>query len=515
MGNIFKNMGYLRQLITGLNRNRILLLILFLSLFMRVYGLAKDGFHTDEYFSFYTASHSVSDILFQHQEITNVNNIPPLYEIILHFWINLAGNSDVVQRIPSVIFGFIGVFFVYLLAKLMFDKRTGLISSFLFSSSLIVLYISRISRSYSLFSTLVIISFYLFFLILNNEGKKKKKSLIGLFLINVLLLYTHYFAFLVIFCQFVIGAAEQARGNKTFFKDIILVHLGALLLFSFWIPNFLFDLNNEPLINILHNNNYPPWEMLGSIFIIGGSQGSVFLFIIYSIFIVFSVYKYINRDRNILYLLFIFIILLTAVFFLTQQINRARYYVWLIFPFYILLARGIDSFKWSKIVLILIGSLFVIDGYFLHFFQGITNEEWKQHAEYIKKFESNTSGNMAIFFPYEHSLAVFSYYFWGKKTGEKILKPDFQEGFLSGEKEKGRLMKVLDSNHLCLSPEKLKELIEPVNCKWIWVMHSELEPNNIYKCLNLNQEHATFLRKIQVPDSKRPKINLYLFTVNE
>ena len=53
---------------------------------------------------------------------------PPLYTILLHFWLKL-GASDTHVKVFSLLFATASIWVVYLLAKRLFGRRVGLISS--------------------------------------------------------------------------------------------------------------------------------------------------------------------------------------------------------------------------------------------------------------------------------------------------------------------------------------------------------------------------------------------------
>jgi mannosyltransferase len=56
----------------------------------------------DETFSVWLASHSVVDML---QWIVKIDQHPPLYYLLLHYWIALNGDTPYNVRLLSVLFG--------------------------------------------------------------------------------------------------------------------------------------------------------------------------------------------------------------------------------------------------------------------------------------------------------------------------------------------------------------------------------------------------------------------------
>ena len=48
---------------------------------------------------------------------------PPLYHLFMWVWVHFFGNSEIILRLPSVIFGTLTIYIVYLIAKEKWDRR--------------------------------------------------------------------------------------------------------------------------------------------------------------------------------------------------------------------------------------------------------------------------------------------------------------------------------------------------------------------------------------------------------
>jgi len=87
---------------------------------------------------------------------------PPLYYLLMKGWGSIFGLSEISLRIPSVIFGVLTIYFIYLIAKKVFDVKTAGIASVLAATSGLLIYYSQEARMYSLVVLLVTALFYLF-----------------------------------------------------------------------------------------------------------------------------------------------------------------------------------------------------------------------------------------------------------------------------------------------------------------------------------------------------------------
>lgn len=131
---------------------------------------------------------------------------PPLYTVLLHFWLKLDG-SDTQVKLFSLLFGVASIPALYFLVKLVAGRTVGLLSCLLFATSESAIIYSVEARPYSLFLFLSILSTYLLLLAF-KEGeleKGQRPALVRLWtcysIVGCLLVYTHWFGLLVILVQ--------------------------------------------------------------------------------------------------------------------------------------------------------------------------------------------------------------------------------------------------------------------------------------------------------------------------
>jgi hypothetical protein len=138
-------------------------------------------FWRDEAFSFILAKKSVLEIL----SYTAKDFNPPLYYLLLHFWMGIVGRSEVALRSLSLFFF---VLFLYVCVDFMIDVfkfsfKKSLLYTIFFLCNPLLLYYAFEARMYSMFAFFTALSFYSFF-----THKKK------MYIISTLLgLLTHYF----------------------------------------------------------------------------------------------------------------------------------------------------------------------------------------------------------------------------------------------------------------------------------------------------------------------------------
>lgn len=166
----------------------------------------------DEPFTIFHAQESALDIL--KLPAHNEPN-PPLFMLILHFWIKLFGISAPAVRILPLFFNSLSVVFIYLASKKVFSNQVALLASSIFLLASLHFYFGLETRAYSLLSCAAVASYYYFNLFVNHPNKLK--FLAFLFIANLFLIYSHYFGWFVVFAQF-IGSLFYLKNKNILFK---------------------------------------------------------------------------------------------------------------------------------------------------------------------------------------------------------------------------------------------------------------------------------------------------------
>jgi mannosyltransferase len=202
-------------------------LVLFVLCFvLRLLHLTAQDICIDEPFSIYHAQMSLSDII----RFLKPTNNPPLFEILLHFWIKVFGISAFSVRFLPMLFGSLAVIYMYKTGIRFFSFKVGLCAALLYCFSSHSIYYAHDCRTYTLFLLLTVLSFYYFLKLLRED--LVKKNIIIWTSINILLIYSHYFGFIVLFFELLAVLFSQKKVLKPFL-------LGSAVIFFFYLPQFL------------------------------------------------------------------------------------------------------------------------------------------------------------------------------------------------------------------------------------------------------------------------------------
>ncbi len=164
----------------------VLLFILLLAFGLRILNAGGLRMWGDEGYSVYSAHRTLAAITFQGAEN---DPHPPLYYYLLHFFMPVAGTSELALRFFSTFFGVATVPLLYSIARYLFDTRTGLLAAALAAAAPFHVYYSQEIRMYALAIFLATLATYWF---VRWFGGASPRSL-WLYAISMLLaLYTLY-----------------------------------------------------------------------------------------------------------------------------------------------------------------------------------------------------------------------------------------------------------------------------------------------------------------------------------
>ncbi|MHB8992269.1 MAG: glycosyltransferase family 39 protein [Chloroflexota bacterium] len=197
----------------------ILMLLVLAALALRLPGLGERSLWVDEAMSVVFAAKPLPE-LFQLLVTDDIH--PPLYPLLLHYWMAVAGTSEFAVRLPSVLFGIMLVPLLYMTGRrleLMADPKeglpvslVGLVGALIAATSAFYIGYSQEARNYMAVTFMGMLSSYLLLRALAHGGWRNW----GLYaLATAGALYTHYTAFLLLafHLSFVALTLRASRGR--------------------------------------------------------------------------------------------------------------------------------------------------------------------------------------------------------------------------------------------------------------------------------------------------------------
>lgn len=166
----------------------LLLLVFTLVAFgLRAYRLDHQPLRGDESFTIQFSAHGLDWLL---PNIANVEPNPPLYYLLLHYWMEVLGQSEFVTRYLSLIFGVVSVAVIFQLGRAMKRPKVGALAALLLAINPFQVWHSQDVRNYTLWPVLSMAGLC-FLLVALREGKTK--YWLGYTALTLLSLYAHYY----------------------------------------------------------------------------------------------------------------------------------------------------------------------------------------------------------------------------------------------------------------------------------------------------------------------------------
>lgn len=180
---------------TPVSRRQIIIVLICLAyVALRFWGLTSSCLWFDEIFSVHAAEHPWGEMFwFVAQDLIH----PPLFYTLLKLWIAVGGENIGWLRFFPALFAFLTVIpFLYLCRELKLGFTETAVAFCLFAANGALIKYAQEVRMYSLLLFFAVVSFWLF-----ARFFFRGKNISVLTIVNVLLVYTHYFGWLVIFCE--------------------------------------------------------------------------------------------------------------------------------------------------------------------------------------------------------------------------------------------------------------------------------------------------------------------------
>lgn len=418
----------------------ILSLILLLGALLRVYALSAESLYFDEAYSVWAARHSLSWLF----NLSMQRIFPPLYYMLLHFWL-LLGDSEFIVRLLSVVIGLASIVCIYAFAKQLFGVRTGLLSAWLLAISPLHIWYSQEARMYALVLALSLCSAY-FMLLAMQEGRWWQWLLYVLS--TAMALNTHYFVlFLAAFENiYVLYVLLRRRIQSDFWKRWLLSQVAVGLLSVIGLTG-IFSAESSYWWEVLDTwHGAPTWRDLVSIMFTFslGTQASGRLFywaglLLFLVCIAWNVIDFrqkpfllsVTVSDQLVFCISYLVIPLSLIFAISQF--RSFWVLRYIFPFLppycVLVARGISRMPGRVLpVLITIAILLASVRPVAAIYRYEQKEAWRVVAQYVMSQEQPGD---CIFLVDEDIWLPFEHYYRGSLSYTGISHTITDRSFLA------------------------------------------------------------------------------------
>lgn len=397
----------------------MIIAILLLGLFLRVLNL-NQSYWLDE------AAQMIESIRpFIQQFDIQADFWPPLYHVLLHFWVQF-GTSEIWTRSLSVGLGLVSIYMTYVWMKQYAYEKTALLAAFLVSISPFHIWYSQEVRPYMLTVVLAMLSIHFLY----------RKNAVGYIIFTALFLYSTYLAPFFMLTQGIYVFVFQKKYWHAWFKQILI----AIVPFLVWLPKLWQQLTGGvQLTHVL-----PGWSEAVSTplskalpltfikFIIGRVTfdnklvyaGVFFICVVLVIVVIRQGLKKERKNTKELLLLFGVPIGLSFLVSFIVPIFAPQRMLFVLPFFYALISVGVIALtaKWR---FILVGFFISISLYSLILYTTnprFQREQWREAVSYV---ENNSTSHSLVLFAFPDAFAPWQWY-----TQEKVfalgIAPDFQ-----------------------------------------------------------------------------------------
>jgi len=213
----------------------ILVVLLAISAYFRTRFISGQ-FWMDEAITTGIASHPLSQI----PGILRHDGSPPLFYVLLHFWIGAFGASEAATHSLPLLFGLLTVPVGMWAGWSLFGRRAGIYAATLFACSSFLTEYAQETRMYELMGLLGIVAAAAF---IHAFVFRRRKYLLVFSIALALMLYTHawgmFFAAGAVVA--LIPAYRASDDRRRVVRDAAMAFAGAGILFLPWLPNFLYQ----------------------------------------------------------------------------------------------------------------------------------------------------------------------------------------------------------------------------------------------------------------------------------
>ena len=424
----------------------LLIPIILMGGFLRVLLLGSKGMWLDETFSVWMASHSLPELL---QWIVRIDQHPPLYYFLLHYWIALFGDTPYYVRLLSALFGAGAIPIIYLIGKRMSGAAMGLAAAVLLALSPFHIYFAQETRMYALLTFNAAAAIYALVRLLTDPRAVRPIgsqfweylhvrrwssiqtiatdlawvafivfSVVTMLSHNTAVLFplaTNVFVLGLLLFQRVTRSEAQPSFNAPALGNWVKSQFGIFLLWSPWLYFFI---KQASAVDQRFWISAPTWDtvvrtlqsFLNASAPLPASQATV-VWLIYGAVLGLGLVHFRNQMARL-----VFLVVLLAVPFLGELIvslRRPIFYdrtlIWTTIPLFLLLAAGVVQVRFRFLMIALLGTLSAFNlfaaGDYYRYYQ---KEDWSTAAGYVANFAEKDD---LVLFNSNFVEISFDYYF--------------------------------------------------------------------------------------------------------
>lgn len=195
------------------NKWTIALIVVIANIVLRFFNISNHSYWFDEIIWIDIGEWEITKIV-EHCRTQDPN--PPLYPIILHYWVKLFGISEIGVRALAAISVSLAAGVLYIFAHDFFNKQTAIFASLMFFTSNELFYYSQEARPYALIILFAVLSNFAFFSLIKKPNFLNA-ILLGAF--NAILFYLHLLTAFCILGQVILFPILIQQSNIFIKKD--------------------------------------------------------------------------------------------------------------------------------------------------------------------------------------------------------------------------------------------------------------------------------------------------------
>lgn len=213
-----------------INSTVMLIGILLVALLLRLLMLGHQSLWLDEFASWMFASRDLKHVL--NSEPTN----PPLYYLLLHFWMRWFGTSEFAIRSMSVVPSLFSVGLIYFFAQRLFTRQIAYLAAAYQAVSTFQIYYAQEGRCFALLVSILLLATFALWNALESQSTRQKALYYCAYaLLGAVALYTHFISLFFLAAHGLYVLIRRPRQLLAVAGSIA----ASMLLFSPWLLTML------------------------------------------------------------------------------------------------------------------------------------------------------------------------------------------------------------------------------------------------------------------------------------